>query len=119
MTPPRLATATRAAAVGDLWRVVRVDEDPPPGEWRGVTLERVQAEPGTYRRRGDGLWPPLPEAPPISDEDARAISAKMEAAMAEASRFVAGTAFRDVHGEDLAAGVNAALARGWAKPVTP
>jgi hypothetical protein len=118
LTPPRLATATRAAAVGDLWRVVRVDEEPPPGQWRGVTLERVQAEPGTYRSRGDGLWPPLPEAPPISDEEARAISARMDGAMDAMGKCLAHEA-PFLPADEVVPALDAALARGWARPVTP
>ena len=58
---------------GDLWRVTL--------EGDFARFERVQAEPGTFRKRGDGLWPPLPDARPISDEEARALAAEMEAAM--------------------------------------
>lgn len=117
MTAPRLSTAMCAAAVGDLWRVVRVDEEPPPGQWRGVTLERVEADPGQYRRRGDGLWPPLPDVTPISDEEASELSARMDAAMTSASEFVTTQApFLPV--DQVGPGLDAALARGWAKPVS-
>lgn len=61
--------------VGDLWRVAKVDPI------KGVTYERVRAEPGQYRRRGDGLHPNLPDVEPVSDEEARRCADEMDAAM--------------------------------------
>lgn len=83
MTAPRLSIwredeSLADALVGDLWRVVKAD----PDESR-VTLERVAAPPGTYRKPGDGLHPrvPAPDTRPISDAEAKAINDQMDAAL--------------------------------------
>ena len=70
-----LLNAWEGLEQGDLWRVVRLEGD-------FARFERVQAEPGTFRKRGDGLWPPLPDVRPISVEEAQTLTAEMDAAMA-------------------------------------
>lgn len=95
-------------AVGDLWRVASVGAG-------GVTFERVEAEPGTFRRRGDGLYPDLPDVRPCTDEEAREVTERMDAAMKSGSDFVRFDAPFLPPGEQ-AAGLQQALDRGWAKP---
>lgn len=85
--PSRFALTLPAEqhAVGDLWRVESVSTDERP-ELRFLVFERVKAEPDQYRARGDGLWPPLPAARPVSPEEAKAIADQMDAAMSRCAR---------------------------------
>lgn len=91
---PRMGLTLMAGPqVGDIWRVESVATDERE-ELRFVVFERVQAEPGQYRKRGDGLYPPLPDTRPLSPEEVTRLNAEMDAAMAEGQRLLEAEAFR-------------------------
>lgn len=116
--PPRFnLTFCEGAKEGDLWRVVSVAPSDSARGLESVTWERVQAEPGTFRRRGDGLWPPLPDTRPVSDEEAREIADRMDAALDAGGEFIR-TQAPFLPPERVDAGLQQALNSGWAKPVT-
>lgn len=102
MTPSRFeAPMVGDAEVGDLWRVSHI-------EGETVTFERVVAEHGTFRRKGDGLWPrwSYPDTRPLSDAEALRLADEMDAGLkAEVERLVSLRL------------QNEALMKDWAKPV--
>lgn len=116
--PPRFnLTFCEGAKVGDLWRVVSVAPSGTTRALESVTWERVQAAPDQYRKRGDGLWPPLPDTRPVSDEEAREIAERMDAALDAGGEFLR-TQAPFLPPDDVGPGLQRALDSGWAKPVT-
>lgn len=74
---------------GDRWLVQSVDP-----ETGATVFVRQEAEPGQFRRRGDGRWPPLPDPTPVSDEEARVLADELDAALVREGERLRAEAWR-------------------------